>query len=170
DDIYYDKTIGGLSPLTGRSIIDDTIGADQISPVIITMGYTGNDLKVFACWRDERNADADLYCVEIGSGGETNVFVGDNDTYSDQSEPAIGIDIDDYPYLVWTNERTDIYYAGSTFVEPVALTSKNVSISSAATVGIVWNAINSIDDVSAEVPQGKKTFTEQRQITVRGPM
>jgi|GEM_PF-6071091 len=64
DDIFYAKTTGGLSPLTGSSIIDDDTGADQISPVIITTG-TGNDLKVFACWRDERWANADLYFAEI---------------------------------------------------------------------------------------------------------
>ena len=157
DDIFYDKTSGGLTPLTGSSIIDplgpDEVGTDQISPVIITTGYTGNDLKVFACWRDERNADADLYGVEIRSGDDTNVFVGDDGTNSDQSEPAIGIDGDGQPYLVWTNERTDIYYAGSTFMESVALASTDVTTSSAATVGTMWNAINSIDDVSAEMPQ-----------------
>ncbi|GAJ12639.1 unnamed protein product, partial [marine sediment metagenome] len=154
DDIFYDKTIGGLSPLTGSSIIDDTTDADQISPVIITTGYTGNDLKVFACWRDERNEDADLYFAEIRTGNETNVFVGDEGTHSDQSEPAVGIDGDGYPYLVWTNERTNICYAGSTFMESNALASTNVSISSTATVGTVWNAVNSLDDVSAKVPQG----------------
>ncbi|GAH83498.1 unnamed protein product, partial [marine sediment metagenome] len=112
DDIFYAKTTGGLSPLTGSSIIDDDTGAHQLSPVIITTGYTGNDLKVFACWRDERNADADLYFVEISSGSGTNVFVGDDGTSSDQSEPAIGIDGYGRPYLVWTDSRntnTDIY-------------------------------------------------------------
>jgi len=155
DDIFYDKTIGGLSPLTGSSIIDSfEAGTDQISPVIITTGSTGNDLKVFACWRDERNADADLYFAEISSDSGTNVFVGDDGTNTDQSEPAIGIDGHGYPYLVWTNERTDILYAGSTFIEPDALASTNVSIFSTATVGTVCNAIKSIHDVSAEMPRG----------------
>jgi hypothetical protein len=160
DDIFYAKTTGGLSPLTGSSIIDDDTGADQISPVIITTG-TGKDLKVFACWRDERNANADLYLAEISSdysakissGDKANVFVGDDDTNSDQSEPAIGIDGDGHPYLVWTNERTDICYAGSTFIES-KLASTNVSITSETTVGTMRNAIQSVDDVSAELPQG----------------
>jgi hypothetical protein len=155
DDIFYDKTIGGLSPLTGSSIIDPfEPGTDQISPVIITTGSTGNDLKVFACWRDERNADADLYFAEISSDSGTNVFVGDEGANTDQSEPAIGIDGHGHPYLVWTNERTDILYAGSTFIEPDALASTDISISSTATVGTICNAIKSIHDVSAEVPRG----------------
>ena len=159
DDIYYASTSDGLpsSPLTGSSIIDPLepgeLGTDQISPVIITTG-TGNDLKVFACWRDERNADADLYAVEIGAGAGTNVFVGDDDTSTDQSEPAIGIDEYGHPYLVWINERTDICYAGSTFITPDALASENVSMSLGATVGTEPASISSIDDVSAEFPPG----------------
>ena len=158
DDIYY-ATSDGLpaSPLTGSSIIDDTTGADQLSPVIITTGYTGNDLKVFACWRDERNLDAntdvDLYAVEITASG-TNIYVDDEGTKTDQSEPAIGIDGYGHPYLVWINERTDICYAGSTFIEPVALASSTASVSSKTTVGTVPSSITNIDDVSVEIPAG----------------
>jgi hypothetical protein len=153
DDIYYASTSDGLpsSPLTGSSIIDEA-GADQFSPVIIATG-TGEDLKVFACWRDERNADADLYAVETTAYG-TNIFVGDDNTSSDQSEPAIGIDGYGHPYLVWINERTDICYAGSTFIEPVVLASSTVSVSSTTTVGTAVGSITNVDDVSAEIPQG----------------
>jgi len=93
-----------------------------------------------------------LYAVEIGAGAGTNVFVGDDGTNSDQSEPAIGIDGDGHPYLVWTNEKTDICYAGSTFIDPDALASENVSMSLGATVG-TYPPTN-VDDVSAELPQG----------------
>jgi hypothetical protein len=155
DDIYYatsDELPLPGSPLTGSSIIDDGTGADQISPVIITTGFTGNDLKVFACWRDERNAEAELYAVEITASG-TNIYIG-NELNDDQSKPAIGIDQYNHPYIVWINGRTDICYAGNTFDDPATLASTNVSTSSAATVGTTWNAINSIDDVSSEMPQG----------------
>jgi len=153
DDIYYASTSNGLpsSPLTGSSIIDDTTGADQLSPVIITTGYTGNDLKVFACWRDERNADADLYFAETTAYG-TNVFVGDDNTSSDQSEPAIGIDEYGQPYIVWINDRTDICYAGSTFIEPTALASVTAPVSTTTTVGTVPGSITNMDDVSIIVP------------------
>jgi hypothetical protein len=120
-------------------------------------GSTGNNLQVFACWQDERNSDDDLYLAEISSGSGTNVFVGDDSTNSGQAAPAIGIDGDGHPYLVWTdtrNSNTDIYYAGSTFIKPGVLASSNISTLSAVTVGTPQNAIDSIDDVSVEVPQG----------------
>jgi hypothetical protein len=159
DDIFYAKTSGGLpgSPLTGSSIIDGTSSTDQLRPVIAVSGNTGNKLQVFACWEDERNADDDLYFAELGSGSGTNVFVNDDGTNSDQTEPAISIDGDGHPYLVWTDSRntnTDIYYAGSTFIEPDVLASNNISTSSTVTVGIPLNAIDSLDDVSVVVPVG----------------
>ncbi|MBA7468865.1 hypothetical protein ES707_04121 [subsurface metagenome] len=157
NDIYYAQTTDGLpgSPLTGSSIIDDTTDADQKQPVIAVTGSTGSNLHVFACWKDERDADDDLYLAEISSGSGTNVFVGDNSTNSDQTEPAIGLDGDGQPYLVWTDSRntnTDIYYAGSTFIEPDTLASADVSISAGATIGT--NPAISIDDVSVVVPAG----------------
>ncbi|GAH41292.1 unnamed protein product, partial [marine sediment metagenome] len=142
------------------SIIDDTTGADQLSPVIITTGYTGNDLKVFACWRDERNLDAntdvDLYAVEITASG-TNIYVDDEGTKTDQSEPAIGIDGYGHPYLVWINERTDICYAGSTFIDPDPLVpSTPAPVSSNTIIGTPFGfgSINDTDDVSVEIPAG----------------
>jgi hypothetical protein len=158
DDIFYAKTSGGLpgSPLTGRSIIDDT-GEDQLNPTIAVSGSTGNNLRVFVCWEDKRNADDDLYFAELGSGSETNVLVDDDGTNTDQTEPAINIDGDGHPYLVWTDNRntnTDIYYAGSTSVESTVLASSNISTSSTVTVGTPPNAIDSVDDVSVVVPAG----------------
>ncbi len=158
DDIYY-ATSDGLplpgNPLTGSSIIDEA-GTDQLSPVIATTGSTaGNDLEVFACWRDERNAEdteAELYAVEITANG-TNIYVGNDFTTDDQSQPAIGIDGYGYPYLVWINGRTDICYAGSTFIEPVVLASSTASVSSKTTVGTVLGSITNIDDVSTEILQ-----------------
>ena len=163
DDIFYAKTGGGLpsSPLTGSSIIDDTSSADQLRPAIAVSGSTGNNLQVFACWEDERNADDDLYFAELGSGAETNVFVDDDGTNADQTEPVINIDGDGHPYLVWTDNRntnTDIYYAGSTFIESDLLASDNISTSSTVTVGTPLNSINSVDDVSIEVPAGSYPF------------
>jgi len=157
-DIYY-ATSDGLpgSPLTGNSIIDDSSGADQLEPVIVTTGSTGDGLKVFACWQDERNTDTDLYFAELSSGHKTNVFVGDNSTNTDQGEPAIATDEYGQPYLVWTDARNanpEIYYAGSTFAKPVVLASEDVSVSSDATVGTEPEAINAIDDVSVVVPAG----------------
>jgi PKD repeat protein len=158
-DIYY-ATSNGLpsSPLSGSSIIDDTSGASQLAPAIVTNGSS----KVFACWQDRRNVtanggDTDLYFAELTSGSRTNVLVGDDGTNSNQGEPAIGIGEYGHPYLVWTDGRsanTEIYYAGSTFVDPVAMKARDVSASLGATVGTDPAIISSVDDVSVVVPPG----------------
>jgi hypothetical protein len=158
-DIYY-ATSDGLpgSPLSGSSIIDDTSAAKQSEPVIITNGSS----KVFACWQDERNVaanggDTDLYMAELTSDSRTNILVGDDGTNADQSEPAIGVGEYGHPYLVWAYGRsanTEIYYAASIFVEPVALKTKDVLASLGATVGTDPASITSVNDVSVVVPAG----------------
>jgi uncharacterized repeat protein (TIGR02543 family) len=155
NDIYYAKTDSGLptSPLTGSNIVDEP-SSDQKRPAIAVDGSIGSTLWVFACWEDDRNGDDDLYLSEVDSGSGTNVFVGDDGTNTDQTEPTIGIEGYGQPYLVWTNDKIDIYYAGSTFVEPDVLASGNISPSSTVTVGTALNAIDSAEDVSVEVPQG----------------
>jgi len=166
NDIYYAQTSNGLpaSPLSGSNIIDDTTNADQKQPVIAVAGSTGSNLQVFACWYDERNEDDDLYLAEISSGSGTNVFVGDDGTSSNQSEPAIGIDGNGQPYLVWTNDNLDIYYAGSTTTESDILASGNISTSTKVTLGIPLNDIDSIDDISVEVPSG--AYSCEIEITI----
>jgi hypothetical protein len=158
NDIYYVASDAlPSSPLSGSSIIDDDSGADQLQPAIAVTGSTGNDLKVFACWKDQRDADADLYFVQTNSNTGTNVLIGDDSTNANQSEPAIATDIYGYPYLVWTDSRNtnaDIYCAGSTFVESSVLASKEISTSSDTTVGTAPAAINGVDDVSVIVPAG----------------
>jgi len=168
-DIYY-ATSNGLpsSSLSGSSIIDDTSAANQSAPAIIT----NSSSKVFACWQDQRNVatnggDTDLYFAELTSGSRTNVLVGDDSTNSSQSEPAMGIGEYGHPYLVWTdgrNANTEIYYAGSTFVEPVALTAKDVSAPSGAVVGTEPASISSVDDVSIVVPAG--TYSCDIRVTI----
>ena len=159
-DIYYASSDGlPGSPLTGTGIVDDTTGADQSQPAIVVTGSTGSSLKVFASWKDERNVssngDSDLYLVQIGS--DENVFVGDDGTNSNQSEPALGVGAYGYPYLLWADSRTaspSIYYAATTFVQSAALASNDVAASSGATVGTDPAAISSADDVSVIVPAG----------------
>ncbi len=166
NDIYYASSNNGLpgSPLTGSSIIDDISGADQSEPTIaVTGSTTGNNLKVFACWQDWRNTDTDLYFAELSAGSGTNVFVGDGGSNTYQGEPVIGVDEYSHPYLIWADNRntnTDIYYTGSTFIEPVALASELVTASalSSTTVGADPQAITSIDDVSIVVPVGACSY------------
>ncbi len=157
-DIYY-ATSDGLpsSALTGTNIVDDQTAADQSAPSIIVAGSTGNDLKVYACWTDNRNAattaDSDLYFVRIGS--DENVFVGDDGTNSDQAQPTIGIDATGHPYLLWADSRgttQDIYYAGATFPSSSPLASMEISSAAGATIGPAQ--VSDTDDASVVVPEG----------------
>ena len=173
-DIYYASSDGlPSSPLAGTNLIDDTLGKEQISPAIAVTGSTGDDLEVFACWRDERNVsdssgDTDIYMVQSNSGVGTNVFVGDGDTNSDQIEPAISTDQYGYPYLVWTDYRTankEIYFAGSVYLQSVPLESELITASAGGTVGTAPSSIADDEDVSVVVPAGACPYDVTISIT-----
>jgi len=173
-DIYYASS-NGLpgSPLTGTNLIDDTLGKEQFSPSITVTGSTGNNLEVFACWHDERNisdssGDTDLYMVQTNSGVGTNVFVGDGDTNSDQIEPAMSTDQYGYPYLVWADDRstnTEIYFAGSAYMQSTPLASVLTTASVGGTVGTDPASITDADDVSVVVPAGACPYDVTISIT-----
>jgi hypothetical protein len=167
DDAGTDATIryassDGMpsSPLAGTNIVDDTSGADQTAPSIATAGSAGNNLRVFLCWTDERNVnangrDTDLYFVDVSASQGTNVLVGDGGTGSDQSDPAVGVDRYGYPYVLWTDSRNVtkyVYYAGSTYLAPELLESELVTASTGRTVGVATPT--SLDDVSVVIPAG----------------
>lgn len=159
-DIYYASSAGlPSSPVSGRNIVDDTSGADQVSPAI-TYAQSG---RAFACWQDSRHAgagndDTDLYFTEVRSGvARTNIRVGDDGTNTGQSEPAIGVNTHGHPYVVWSDDRnqpTQIYYAAGTFIDPNPLDSKLVVASAGATIGTEPAAIDQAEDVSIVVPPG----------------
>jgi len=164
-EVYYGSSDGlPGTPLTGTNIIDqglpnlsDGEQPEQKQPALAVTGYTGGTdddaLKVFACWEDERyDGIENIHAGEITNLG-INIWVGDDGAGNDQKVPAIGIDPYNHPYLVWVNNKSDIIYTGSTFIEPVVLASSTVSVSSKTTVGTVPGSITNIDDVSAEVPQ-----------------
>jgi hypothetical protein len=131
-------------------------------------GSTDDNLKVSVCWQDGRNADTDLYMVQANSGNGTNVLVGDASSSSPQSEPAMGTDQYNQPYLVWTDGRdanNEIYYAASTFMQPTPLTSQAITAGSGATVGTSPSEIDSADDVSVMVPTGACSYDATISIT-----
>ena len=163
--IFYAATTDGL---TGPLFIDPNVVDEdervykQEDPTIAVTGTTGDNLKVFACWQDWRDTDTDLYFAELSAGSGTNVFVGDNGSNAYQGEPAIGIGEYNHPYIMWADgsTNTDIYYAGSTFIEPVAIASELVSASASSStiVGTDPKAIATVDDVSIEVPRGACSY------------
>jgi len=159
-DIYY-AVLNGLptSPVPGINIIDDTSGADQTAPAIVC----GADQKVFACWTDARHAsntdtDTDLYVAELRSGkAGTNIFVGDDGTNVNQSDPALGVDRYGQPYVVWTDYRkatTEIYSAATTLINPTPVDAEMVVASVGAIIGTAPAAIKTAQDVSLVVPAG----------------
>jgi hypothetical protein len=161
DEVRYACCDGmPAGPLTGTFIVDDTSDADQTAPSIVVKGSTGAGLKVFACWRDGRNLDVngrdtDLYFVEIKTGDETNILVGDGGTRSNQNEPAVGVDAYGQPYVVWSDDRnlrSEIYHAGCTFADPVPLASRSIVALTGGTVGTTPAA--GVGDVSVVVPAG----------------
>jgi hypothetical protein len=154
--IYYGSSVGVGSSLTGTNIIDDdSKGKGQSSPAIAVVG-AGDSVDVFACWRDERHDDSDIFFVQANPVAGTNVFAGDGGTNSNQSEPAIATDINGYPYLVWTDDRgvnTEIFFAGSPYMQSTPLVSAAVTSSiSVQTVGTDPASINDVDDVSVVLP------------------
>lgn len=158
-DIYYAATEGlPSSPLAGIDLVDDSSGADQLAPTVAVTGSPGSSSRVFVCWQDWRNMtedgqDADLYLVEVKEGDDTNVLVGDGGLGSGQSEPAIDVDSQGFPHVVWTDDRgtnTEIYYAGTTSWDSEVLDSRTVTASEGGTVGVA--SPSNVDDVSVVIP------------------
>ncbi|HUS73739.1 MAG TPA: hypothetical protein VMY06_11805, partial [Sedimentisphaerales bacterium] len=166
-EVYYGSSDGlPGTTLTGTNIIDqglpnlsDGKQPEQKQPALAVTGYTGgtgNDaLKVFACWEDERyNKIENIHAVEMTNLG-TNIWVGDDGAGNDQKVPSIGIDPYNHPYLVWVNNKSDIIYTGSTFIDPDPLVpSTPAPVSSNTIIGTPFGSINDTDDVSVEIPVG----------------
>jgi hypothetical protein len=159
-DIFYAGSNGLTgTPLTGTNIIDDTTGADQTTPAIAVTG-SGSTAKVFACWQDKRNVsglsqDTDLYFVQVNAGKGTNIFVGDDSTNSNQASPAMAIDTDGFPFIIWGDDRSsrsNIYYADSTYIQLTPVASENITAAAGATIGTDAGAITSIEDASITIP------------------
>lgn len=163
--IYYASS-NGLpgSPLGGSNLVDDYAKGDgQFSPAIAVTGSTGNDLNVFSCWHDERDVsgstgDTDIWYVRANAGSGTNVFIGDGSANSNQTEPAMGIDPNGHPYILWTDDggvKTEIYFAAGTYLNPIVLASERVTPASLdVTVGTDPGAIADEDDFSVVLLAG----------------
>jgi hypothetical protein len=167
--IFYASTTDGLQgPLTINSDVVDEREDAQKEPAIFVTGSTGNDLRVYASWQDWRNVDAtnpndtDIYFAELSSSLGTNIFVGDGGTNSYQGEPAIGVCKLGFPYLVWTdgrNANTDIYYAASTFVDPLPVWTKDVQHLTGANWGDDYlGQLNSPGDINIKIPPAAFPF------------
>ena len=159
-EVYYTSSTGfSDGPLTATSFIDDSTGADQSEPTLITYS-TDSRTNIFACWTDSRSiagsTDTDLYFADLGSGtAHTNVLVGDDSTNSNQSQPFLGLDDEGSPYLVWADDRDSVdtlYYVGNTYINPTPFKSELITASTGGTVGVAPASIDDTSDVSVQLP------------------
>ena len=179
-DIYYAKTIAGLSPapLTGVNLVDDSTGAVQNDPAIAVTGTTPDDLKIYVCWQDERNIiagssnsgnDIDIYFSETEPMDRlsnpaaqvvfgTNILVTDDDlTNAGQHHPVMNLDIKGHPYIVWVDTRNgneDIYYTGTTLINSETLAINEIIATQGGIVGTHPDNITGENDISVEIPAG----------------
>jgi hypothetical protein len=152
-DIFYGNDANG-PPFVGTSIIDEP-NSSQTAAAIAVRG-TGVAAKVFACWQDDRNVvsdngDTDIYFAESGSSFGTNILVNDDIGTNTQAAPAVGIDKNNNPYVVWVDGRNgddDIYYAGTTAIEPPLATNIIVDPN-----GVTVRA-TTIENLQVRIPSG----------------
>ena len=153
-DIYYAQSNGlPATAMSGSSILDETNTNPSYPEIIAGIG------RVFACWADDRSAsDGDLYFAEIrSSAAGTNVLVGDDGANSNQIEPVLGLDAQGEPFVVWTDDRgshTEIYGAGTNFVDAQPLHASTIVASQGGVVGTAPQSITSVGDASVVVPAG----------------
>jgi hypothetical protein len=160
-DVLYGSSTGlPAGPLAGVSLVDDTTGASQLAPAIVTASDSLGRQHVYACWQDSRASgdipDTDLYFVEIRSGtAGTNILVGDDGANSDQSEPALGFDGGGQPVILWTDDRDVtpyIYGTEELCFGPTALASVSIASASGGIVGPAPASIDEITDISIRIP------------------
>ncbi len=189
-DIYYASFSAGslpANPLTGTDIIDDTMNADQLAPQIKAALQDNGKIKVFLSWQDMRNStldtsannsgghytvnsDSDIYFAELTGQSRTNILVNNSPDNTDQTNPAMGIDINGFPYLVWQDNSIgssgDSSNTGgaSSNISKICfnrlsavdkrLAVKQIKAATGGTVGTIPQEINSLDEVCVQVPPG----------------
>lgn len=136
-------------PVVGVSIIDEP-NTVQSEPAL-----AAHSSSLFACWTDARNVvsgngDTDIYFAESSSPFGTNLLVNDDTGTSAQAKPAIGVDMTGNPYMVWVDGRNgnaDIYYAGSTALDSLAVSVQDVN-------GVVTVSSTAQPNLQVEIPAG----------------
>ncbi len=186
-DIYYARASRDElpdSPLTGRSIIDDTTGAAQQHPVLCVRDYDNGAIRVFACWQDarniiEENRDIDIYFAETGLTTadarmqSTDLFGANiwipthSDTTYTQTQPFMSLYHNDHPYIIWVNEQdnhNNIEFSGTTIIDNVLLAESIIPAVDGGIVGPTFDAIAGMGDVSVTVPAG--AFWDDLDVTI----
>jgi len=163
-DIFYAATDGFSGKLLkGYAIVDDDTQAVQMAPSLAVSGSAGNNLKVFACWQDERNIqqgnhDCDIYFAELVEGEirfGANIFVPDDKVMACQSYPVVTADGNGNSHLVWVDSRNgsnDIYYSGATAIQNDLIVTGDIAVDNGGLIGESPAFIDDIQDVSLDIP------------------
>ncbi len=121
-----------LGSETPVSILDPCEpGALPQLPGMAAVETDAND-RVFVTWVDSRdvigaNNDTDIYFVEGALRFGTNILVNDDTGASRQTKPAIGVDAEGEPFIVWVDNRNgndDIFFAGATAIRPLGVVAE----------------------------------------------
>ena len=122
-----DLNVGTLGSETQESILDPC--EPDALPKLPTLVATESDVndRVFVAWVDSRdvvgtNGDTDIYFAAGNPLFGTNILVNDDTGVHRQTKPAIGVDADGAPFIVWVDNRLgndDIFFAGSTVISPL---------------------------------------------------
>lgn len=171
--LYYATHAGGLPATTlgnGTAVQDGAGILDTAAPVLVVSG-TGASAKAFLAWHDRRSTrtgDTDIEFAETKAAATlgTNVMVSNDEENKPQTNPALALDDNGVPYIVWTDDRTGdrhIYFSRATHT---------VDVGNAWTIGAGGgNRTFEEDDndlitkVNVDVPAG--VFPTSRRLNVR---
>ncbi len=100
-------------------------------PSMAAVTTDAND-RVFVTWVDSRdvvgaNNDTDIYFAEGALPFGTNILVNDDTGASRQTKPAIAVDAEGGPVIVWVDSRNgndDIFFAASTEFRPLMVVAE----------------------------------------------
>jgi len=146
--VFYASVTGGLQ---GTVVVDPDVVDErayrQANPAIAVKDPADqwSTAKVFTCWTDSRwindGDNADIYFAETASSFGTGPT---------QTKPAIGINKDSNPYVVWVDDsdgNNDIYYAGATAISGLETDLEDVG-------GIVTVRASTVDSLQVTIPAG----------------
>jgi hypothetical protein len=108
---YDDSKTAQLVPEKRINTNATSDGTNQYDPVIISNSVG----DIYIAWSDNRNGNFDVYGAKIASATINHLWeqaLNTNGGVTDQYDPDIAIDSNDYIYIVWTDERNgdkDIY-------------------------------------------------------------
>jgi uncharacterized repeat protein (TIGR01451 family)/uncharacterized repeat protein (TIGR02543 family) len=122
-DIYTSHSTNGTTWSTPVKVCtgDPNNTSDQTAPAIAV--GRGISSSVYVVWEDRRSGDSDIWLGTSTDHGGTWAGTQITTNTADQTEPIVGVDLNDVVHVAWTDARnsattgTDIYGTSSDFDE-----------------------------------------------------